>query len=137
MVASSKEKLVHVNKCLDALGCRPSSPRRLRKKLKELGIEVMAEFPFGRGVSRMMKQSQMDELVALHRTPAPQLELLAPESAPPAAPKPFSLALLESRVDAQTAEITKIREELTSLAAANKQLAERLGRILESLGCAT
>lgn len=136
MVASSKEKLVHVNKCLDALGCRPSSPRRLRKKLKELGIEVMAEFPFGRGVSRMMKQSQMDELVAIHRAPAPQLELLAPESAP-AAPKPFSLALLESRVDAQTAEITKIREEVASLAAANKQLADRLGRILESLGCAT
>lgn len=125
-----KETLVTVAKCLTALGHgRSSQPEIYEKLIKKYGINVVTEHAFGRGVMRFMMQSQMDELLEKHR----------PTSRPPEEshddPQLHVIAL-ENKIAEQGIKIDGLTQSVNELVRSNNFLAERLGKVLHSLGAA-
>lgn len=129
----ASKQLVHVNTCLKALGHTACSPRFIKKRIREYGIQVVGEFPFARGVARMMPKEQMDELLARHTKPAVPVPSESTDRTPePAKVQPTAL---EQTIAAQTAEISKLRGDLELVISANNRMAERLDKVLTCLGC--
>lgn len=136
------EPLVKVSDCLSALGQTRGSEGNTLKLIKRYGIEVVHEMPYGRGVLRMMRKAQMEELIEKHRPKTEAIESLDEARA--------LIANRESKeaLEALRSEIAELRKECQELRATiggnsqalevlirqNNHLTDSLNKVLKELG---
>ena len=127
---NTTDKLETVNNCIIALGHSRTSGKYQEALIKKYKINIVAEVRLGRGVARMMKREQMNELIAKH------IKTTAKDKADQNDPQ-IHIFALEAKIDRQSDEILRIYKEMEILIKANNLIADRLNKVLSSLGCAS
>ena len=127
-MSQSKTTLVNVNDCLRALGHTDydmHSAERIMGLVRKYSIRIVGEFPFARGVMRMMERSQMDQLVEQFKKDEPSS---AEESGN------LHLGALEAKVERMNATLEANNQAIGVLIKQNNYLTDRLTQVLSQLG---
>lgn len=119
-------KLTPVANCYrDIFGRRPTGPQ-LARFIKQYGVTVITTLQLGRGPCPMMEQQQADSLIAANK-------VAAPVETPPTGAE-VHIGCLEAKVEQLTQVVSGQTEALNTVIKANNLLADRLDKVLKSLG---
>ncbi len=137
-----KEQAVYsISQLHKALNMRSGgyTEKQINDFLKEHGLSIVSEMPFGRGVMRFISAEDYHRAVAEHRAknpeasedseaPDPQIHIGALET---------KIDRLETKIDTLNKELAGINQTLSIFVKATNHQTEQLNKVLKDLGVAT